>query len=380
MRLVWFVIAGFVLGFSVSTLWEWFYFRGRRLAQAEPQPASEPQTQNHTFVKERYETGQPATVDSGTGWQPARSAGGDSGNGELDDGIDEPAEDGSSTWQSYQGPGVFLESEDEDVEPFEDSPPAEQPDERPVEREAAPQTPRRPSPVTPPATPRVTPSVARSTRPTTPDIYRLEPVDDAEAENAPHTLFATPTNQNDSSHSEFQRRESRPAVAPEVARKVEPQSVPKSPARGAKPVRKSNNYPDDLAKIKGIGEVYKQRLYAARIYTWHQITQTDEETLRDATQAYPSSNVDEWAEQAEKLTEKHGRVGAVYTGPPPSDLTRIYGIGPVGAATLYRAGICTYAQLAEETPQSLAPLFPIAVAGDEPDFAHWIEQARELAD
>lgn len=31
LEVLWFVLAGFVLGFAVSTLWEWFYYRGKRL-------------------------------------------------------------------------------------------------------------------------------------------------------------------------------------------------------------------------------------------------------------------------------------------------------------------------------------------------------------
>jgi len=30
-RLVWFLLAGFVLGFASSMLWEWLYYRGQRM-------------------------------------------------------------------------------------------------------------------------------------------------------------------------------------------------------------------------------------------------------------------------------------------------------------------------------------------------------------
>jgi predicted flap endonuclease-1-like 5' DNA nuclease len=144
--------------------------------------------------------------------------------------------------------------------------------------------------------------------------------------------------------------------------------------------QRSKEYPDDLSKIKGIGDVYKQRLYRAGFYTWKQIAETDSETLRRATSAYPSSNVEEWHGQAEKLMEKFGRKEAVYNGPPPDDMTKILGIGPVGAAVLYRAGICTYEQLASTPTADLQALFPIAVAGDQPDFDQWLERATTLAD
>ena len=143
---------------------------------------------------------------------------------------------------------------------------------------------------------------------------------------------------------------------------------------------RATNHPDDLSKIRGIGDVYKQRLYRAGIYTWHQIAEADTDTLRKATSAYPSSNVEEWPEQATKLAAKAGRTGAIYEGPPPDDFTRIYGIGPVVLQSLYRAGICTFEQLAVTSVDELASLFPIAVAGDQPDFAQWVAQATQFAD
>src|SRR5690606_39781478 len=95
--------------------------------------------------------------------------------------------------------------------------------------------------------------------------------------------------------------------------------------------RRSQEHPDNLSKIRGIGDVYRQRLYKAGIYTWDQVATADEETLRRATSAYPSSNVHEWPPQARELAEKNGRTGARYTGPTPDNLTKIFGIGPVSA-------------------------------------------------
>jgi predicted flap endonuclease-1-like 5' DNA nuclease len=160
---------------------------------------------------------------------------------------------------------------------------------------------------------------------------------------------------------------------------------PQSPARqrwanNPELTQRTREHPDDLSRIKGIGDVYKQRLYRAGFYTWKQIAETDEATLRRAVSANQSSNIGAWYGQAEQLMEKHGRKDAVYTGPHPDDLTKILGIGPVGASVLYRAGICTYEQLASTSISDLATLFPVAVAGDQPDFAQWIARAEKLAD
>jgi hypothetical protein len=46
---------------------------------------------------------------------------------------------------------------------------------------------------------------------------------------------------------------------------------------------------------------------------------------------------------------------------------------------LNRAGICTFDQLLGVTVDELKELFPIAVAGDQPDFSDWIRQAVEHA-
>jgi hypothetical protein len=58
-QLLWFLLAGFILGFAASTLWEWLYFRGRRLATIG---ASPPQTTPDDEVAPPYE---PAPAPSG---------------------------------------------------------------------------------------------------------------------------------------------------------------------------------------------------------------------------------------------------------------------------------------------------------------------------
>lgn len=61
------------------------------------------------------------------------------------------------------------------------------------------------------------------------------------------------------------------------------------------------------------------------------------------------------------------------------DLTRIRGIGPTFASRLYEHGITTFRALAEATAEQLAEICQ-APAWRMPDYASWIEQARELAD
>ena len=78
------------------------------------------------------------------------------------------------------------------------------------------------------------------------------------------------------------------------------------------------------------------------------------------------------------LAQANHRVGVVYDGPLPEDLTRINGVDQVYEDELYAAGIFTYLQLAECTPDELARIIPAHAAGQELDFASWIAQADFL--
>lgn len=432
-NLLWYVLAGFLLGFASSTLWEWFYFRKERLkltdrriqeleakvreAEIEPDKATTP-----AFAPSVVPTVASVTAATRT------SAWSDTG---------------------YRSPGVFLESEEYDNgnDAFVKSPELKSSEVKPAERAkplpvntstvattppvTAPPTavapsnsfvPSTTSPVAsmPPATP---PSVAPADSTVVPRGDQPSPADALRAKRVvahrtrQEVLAALRRNSEAVERGEQLPSESNPAKvgpgedesrpslfgtveemddqkgAPLDERETPPQETPSADAQApalsaarqrwfGKPelTQRSKEYPDDLSKIKGIGDVYKQRLYRAGFYTWKQIAETDSDTLRRATSAYPSSNVEEWHGQAEKLMEKFGRKDAVYSGPHPDDMTKILGIGPVGAAVLYRAGICTYEQLASTPIADLQALFPIAVAGDQPDFNQWVARSTALAD
>jgi predicted flap endonuclease-1-like 5' DNA nuclease len=229
----------------------------------------------------------------------------------------------------------------------------------------------RSEPLIPPSRPAFVNRVAAVPPAKSPAAPLIPPTPSPQTPSSPASSNPIPAPETITPHVTFGTRSSFPARqsnhAPPL---IKPGVAPK----------RTENYPDELSKIKGIGDVYKKRLYAAGIYTWHQIAETDLETLRTATNAYPSSNVEEWPVQARQLAEKHGRKNALYTGPSPDDLTSILGIGPISAQSLYRVGICTFEQLAETPVESLAALFPIAVAGDQPDFIGWVQKAQELAE
>lgn len=322
LRLLWFVLAGFLLGFAASTLWEWLYFRRSRM-KLRDQRVRELEGQLHE-QKRIAAQGRPLSP------QPVAAR----------------------SQPSYHSPRVFLDSE--------------APDEADYDEEAEPDRPDQPDA-----------ELAR--------ISRARAAVPAAAEVSERADSARPAPSRSDVASSIRvdtpvrSVESLEELAASLSSRVAPVESPAPQDYRAIYLQRPADYPDDLSRIKGIGEVYKWRLYKAGIFTWRQIAESDEATLRAATNAYPSSNVDEWQEQARTLAAKNGRENAAYRGAQPDDLVKIIGIGPVGARTLYRAGICTFEQLAGATPEELHELFPIAVAGDEPNFPHWIAQATELA-
>ena len=141
-----------------------------------------------------------------------------------------------------------------------------------------------------------------------------------------------------------------------------------------------SNRPDNLTAVYGIGGLYERRLYQVGIFTWDQLSRVDAESLQQITRALPGSDTRAWTEQARELAQANNRIGAVYDGPLPEDLTRIAGVDQVFEDALYAAGIFTYRQLAERTPDELARIIPAHLAGEELDFVSWIVQADSLRD
>ncbi|MBW7886252.1 MAG: hypothetical protein H3C34_27220, partial [Caldilineaceae bacterium] len=81
----WYLLAGFIIGFSISTLWEWLYFRRKRM---------------------NIENRRIAELEATVRGQMAAEGGPSRGAAGVD-----------NTWAAadYTSPGVFLESEEEDI-------------------------------------------------------------------------------------------------------------------------------------------------------------------------------------------------------------------------------------------------------------------------
>jgi predicted flap endonuclease-1-like 5' DNA nuclease len=155
-------------------------------------------------------------------------------------------------------------------------------------------------------------------------------------------------------------------------------TMPTPLTTGISTAKRAQDYPDNLANIKGIGEAYKRRLYATGIYTWRQLAESDTDSLRHITRAKPNADIRSWQTQARELAEKHNRWDADFTG-PLDDFTRIEGIGAITADILYKVGICVYEQLSATSTDELAHIVPAPTVGNENDFDGWRREATQLA-
>lgn len=165
------------------------------------------------------------------------------------------------------------------------------------------------------------------------------------------------------------------AAAPAGRRRARKDARPAPPAEQG-----ISNRPDNLTAVYGIGDLYERRLYQVGIFTWDQLSRTDAELLQQITRALPSSDTRAWIEQARELALANNRLGAIYDGPLPEDLTRIHGVDQVYEDELYAAGIFTFRQLADRSPEELSHIIPAHLSGEELDFVNWVAQADSLRD
>ena len=136
----------------------------------------------------------------------------------------------------------------------------------------------------------------------------------------------------------------------------------------------------DLAAVRGIGPVFEQKFYEAGIGTYAQLAALSDAEIKAIIQPkeWQEFDYESWNEQARRLAEETGTVGAVWNGIIPDDLSKIKGIDEVFEQKLYEAGIMTFADLTAKTPEELKAIIQ-PEEWQEFDFADWIAQARDLA-
>ena len=136
--------------------------------------------------------------------------------------------------------------------------------------------------------------------------------------------------------------------------------------------------PQKLARIKGIGRVYEDKLYQAGIGTFWQVATTDDVELSNifGIKDFQAVDLSAIKQGAMELAEATGTVGKVWSGESPDDLESLPGIGKTYEARLYDAGICTWKKLATLTAEELADILK-APQWSQPDYAAWIAFAQE---
>ena len=138
---------------------------------------------------------------------------------------------------------------------------------------------------------------------------------------------------------------------------------------------------DDLTTLEGIGPTYATRLRAAGIVTFDQLAAADEATLDEiiGAPAWRRINYGDWIAQA-RLAAAGDQAGLKALqdqlfSRQGDNLELIEGIGDTADATLGKAGIKTYADLAAATPEQLRAIF--AKAGQRGgNYEAWIAEAK----
>jgi predicted flap endonuclease-1-like 5' DNA nuclease len=142
--------------------------------------------------------------------------------------------------------------------------------------------------------------------------------------------------------------------------------------------------PDPLEDIVGIGEIYARRLNDAGIYTFAQLAALSPERIEQIAEVDKPQMIDakSWIAQARgfafKKTQATRALGSRAVPQDEDPLVDIDGVGPVYAERLKRAGIVSFWQLANMTPEQVRE-----VIGPEEwqkvDAASWIAQAKAMA-
>lgn len=150
------------------------------------------------------------------------------------------------------------------------------------------------------------------------------------------------------------------AVEVEAPAAAEPVEAEALAAHAAETVPVADAPRDDLTRIEGVGPKTQEALYAAGITSFAQVAAMTPESLSKTVQAHGVriAKTDTWPEQARRaaagdLTDLGDMQKRIVSGAARDDLTQIEGIGPKTQQVLYDAGITTFQQLADSTPDAL---------------------------
>lgn len=202
-----------------------------------------------------------------------------------------------------------------------------------------------------------------------PDPVALAPAEEPPVEGAPPVEHPAPA----TTGARMDIESPGAAGAPPTAVWIAPPATERPPVQ-MQASRRSRGHPDDLTLIPGIDRAIQARLNRANIFTWHQVSTSEVEYLRQTAEAPADAAVEQWPAQARTLAERNGRKNASYSGPPPEDLTQIGDITPQQMKMLYMMGICTARQLAATARGELETVFASS-PGSPFDYDRWLSDA-----
>lgn len=135
---------------------------------------------------------------------------------------------------------------------------------------------------------------------------------------------------------------------------------------------------DNLEDINGIGKVFARKLNASGVLTFEDLARTSIDRIREIIQPKTWQKIEPEAWVLEAAGRAGRPVGFTATPVSPDDLVIINGIGEVYARKLNEAGIMTFAQLAETSPERIREICePEPWQKIEPEA--WAAEAAERA-
>jgi chromosome segregation ATPase/predicted flap endonuclease-1-like 5' DNA nuclease len=146
-------------------------------------------------------------------------------------------------------------------------------------------------------------------------------------------------------------------------------------------IPKTVRLPENLTDVTHIGKTYADRLHDADVGTHWELAFVPDADLAQILKLKElqllGMDFDAVRASARQIAVESGSVGYLWERGEYDDFEPIKGIGKVMERRLYNAGITTYAQLAELTPEQLdgicQPKPPL-----RPKYDSWIDQARDL--
>ncbi len=133
----------------------------------------------------------------------------------------------------------------------------------------------------------------------------------------------------------------------------------------------------DFGELAGIDDDLAERFHLAGIDSIDTLAAADPTTLSVAT-GLERDETESWIDRAVAALPSIEATAAAPAASPSDDLTRIHGIGPKYAAVLAQAGILSFDDLAQTTPDQLRDIIKPS-AMQQINFDSWAGQAVALA-